>query len=279
MYFHYIGTIPATFNGQSTMLQYSTAFSTTRSTKNTISLSVRTRQSEGVLLHIRGAGTLSAYYMTLQLHPKFNLVLRYDLSGFALITAGNSTITDGKWHNLTITVQQDSVSLMVDATKYSGDATQPLMPYQILNGTSDIYVGGVPAAYASANSNFFQGTPVMFKGCMQEVRADGVLLPYFAYSEGYNSSASRQFSVITKTAVKTGCHGDPVCDQNLCVNGAVCVDVWNKYACNCTLGFNGTYCGNNIDDCVFNDCQNGAACMDGIAEYTCDCAPGFTDDR
>ena len=36
-------------------------------------------------------------------------------------------------------------------------------------------------------------------------------------------------------------------------------------------GFNGTNCQLNIDDCVNNLCANGATCVDGIGNYTCRC--------
>ncbi|KAG1651953.1 Protein crumbs [Nymphon striatum] len=46
------------------------------------------------------------------------------------------------------------------------------------------------------------------------------------------------------------------------------------YICECVLGFNGTDCENNIDDCVNNLCVNGT-CVDGINNYSCECIPGF----
>lgn len=45
--------------------------------------------------------------------------------------------------------------------------------------------------------------------------------------------------------------------------------------CLCPTGFNGTDCGNNIDDCLDSPCQHEASCEDGIATYTCHCKPGY----
>ena len=42
------------------------------------------------------------------------------------------------------------------------------------------------------------------------------------------------------------------------------------------VGFTGTNCEINIDDCRNNECQNGAVCVDGIEEYTCQCTPQWT---
>ncbi|BFZ02934.1 hypothetical protein BsWGS_05974 [Bradybaena similaris] len=62
------------------------------------------------------------------------------------------------------------------------------------------------------------------------------------------------------------------CSSNPCVNGT-CSDVIG--GCNCTLGFEGSLCQHNIDDCVNHICRNGATCVDGVNNYTCTCPAGF----
>lgn len=42
------------------------------------------------------------------------------------------------------------------------------------------------------------------------------------------------------------------------------------------VGFTGTNCEVNIDDCPGHICQNGAICIDGINTYTCQCPPTYT---
>ena len=46
------------------------------------------------------------------------------------------------------------------------------------------------------------------------------------------------------------------------------------YTCNCTAGFNGTFCEHDIDDCVSHRCNNYSRCEDGVNNYTCVCKPG-----
>lgn len=40
-------------------------------------------------------------------------------------------------------------------------------------------------------------------------------------------------------------------------------------------GFTGTHCRMNIDECIDNLCENGATCIDGIQRYTCKCPPAW----
>ena len=53
-----------------------------------------------------------------------------------------------------------------------------------------------------------------------------------------------------------------------------CHDKVGGYICNCTVGFNGSLCENNIDECVSHTCNKYSLCEDGINNYTCVCKPG-----
>lgn len=53
-----------------------------------------------------------------------------------------------------------------------------------------------------------------------------------------------------------------------------CVDEVSSYRCECEVGFNGTLCEHNINDCVFHTCNNYSLCQDGVNNYTCVCKPG-----
>jgi len=61
-----------------------------------------------------------------------------------------------------------------------------------------------------------------------------------------------------------------------CKNGGACqATSHNGYACACATGFTGAHCLHSVDDCVDNLCANGAGCLDGHQSYICDCKPGF----
>ena len=98
-----------------------------------------------------------------------------------------------------------------------------------------MYVGGVPSSYFSASSSLFTGEMSFFKGCLDEVRIGGVLLPFFEESQQGPTGASEQFNA-RPVDVTAGCQGDDVCGSNDCLNGATCLDEWNQYSCQCLTG-------------------------------------------
>uniref|UniRef100_A0A8C8GXQ4 Delta-like protein n=1 Tax=Oncorhynchus tshawytscha TaxID=74940 RepID=A0A8C8GXQ4_ONCTS len=50
-----------------------------------------------------------------------------------------------------------------------------------------------------------------------------------------------------------------------------------NFTCSCEPGFTGTYCHENINDCVPPPCKNGGTCIDGISSFKCFCPDGWED--
>ncbi|XP_038823433.1 protein jagged-2-like isoform X1 [Salvelinus namaycush] len=48
-----------------------------------------------------------------------------------------------------------------------------------------------------------------------------------------------------------------------------------NFTCSCELGFTGTYCHENVNDCVSSPCKNGGTCIDGISSFQCVCPDGW----
>ncbi|XP_055719305.1 protein jagged-2-like isoform X2 [Salvelinus fontinalis] len=48
-----------------------------------------------------------------------------------------------------------------------------------------------------------------------------------------------------------------------------------NFTCSCEPGFTGTYCHENINDCVPPPCKNGGTCIDGISSFKCFCPDGW----
>nr|CAG2208149.1 unnamed protein product [Mytilus edulis]CAG2208150.1 Delta and Notch-like epidermal growth factor-related receptor,Delta-like protein B,Fibropellin-1,Protocadherin Fat 1,Protein jagged-1b,Protein delta homolog 2,Fibropellin-3,Coadhesin,Neurogenic locus protein delta,Protein crumbs homolog 1,Thrombospondin-2,Protein jagged-1,Protein eyes shut,Delta-like protein 3,Delta-like protein 1,Delta-like protein 4,Neurogenic locus notch homolog protein 2,Protein crumbs,Sushi, von Willebrand factor type A, len=65
------------------------------------------------------------------------------------------------------------------------------------------------------------------------------------------------------------------CGTGPCRNGAACANIHYGYQCTCLIGFEGTNCETNIDDCVSVDCQHGGRCIDKVNAYSCECVPGY----
>lgn len=56
----------------------------------------------------------------------------------------------------------------------------------------------------------------------------------------------------------------------LCRNGGQCVDAGSTHLCRCQAGYMGSYCQEQVDECVPNPCHNGATCTDYLGGYTCE---------
>ena len=49
-----------------------------------------------------------------------------------------------------------------------------------------------------------------------------------------------------------------------------------SFRCDCAVGFSGSRCEININECASNPCLNEATCLDEIGGYRCICMPGYT---
>ena len=68
----------------------------------------------------------------------------------------------------------------------------------------------------------------------------------------------------------------PACDSSPCANGGNCTSMGAfEFTCQCTVGYTGSFCGVNIDDCVSVTCPSNSVCMDGVNTFECICLPGF----
>uniref|UniRef100_A0A1I7XG13 Delta-like protein C n=1 Tax=Heterorhabditis bacteriophora TaxID=37862 RepID=A0A1I7XG13_HETBA len=81
---------------------------------------------------------------------------------------------------------------------------------------------------------------------------------------------------IQDVKISTLCLSSPQCGLlSPCLNKAKCVDLWNKYRCECLPGFAGDHCEINVDECRSTDCGQGY-CINKVNEARCLCDVGFT---
>ncbi|XP_063909759.1 protein crumbs isoform X3 [Zophobas morio] len=109
-----------------------------------------------------------------------------------------------------------------------------------------------------------------FKGCLNEIRIGGLLLPFFTTDE--LSLKNHYFELDSSIKPEIGCI---LCYPSDCFNDGVCIHPNDTYKCNCTKGYTADDCSVDINECENNKCENNATCIDLIGEYDCKCEPGF----
>ncbi|KAM7408877.1 hypothetical protein PAMA_002548 [Pampus argenteus] len=67
---------------------------------------------------------------------------------------------------------------------------------------------------------------------------------------------------------------------NRCLNGATCITTGQpssppQYTCICPLGFTGTNCETEVNECESNPCRHSGTCSDLVGQYECQCPTGF----
>jgi Notch-like protein len=65
------------------------------------------------------------------------------------------------------------------------------------------------------------------------------------------------------------------CDQ---ARSSGCKDLVDGYECECTPGWTGINCTDNMDDCIPNPCYHGE-CIDKLDGYECNCSQGWTGNK
>jgi protein crumbs len=190
-----------------------------------------------------------------------------------------SGLNDGAWHTVVI---RPSVGLVTGEIDGGG---QVFEEYLEENSTVSSLAQFVTEAVVVVGSGGLGQEADYFRGCMEEVRIGGVLLPFFTEEDLINSTpeselnptqpnstASQKFVVDERGELTMGeC---VLCYQTECQNGGSCADPSDQFQCSCMAGFNGPFCEVNIDECQENGCVNGV-CVDKVNNYTCECRPGW----
>ncbi|XP_030556958.1 protein eyes shut, partial [Drosophila novamexicana] len=71
-----------------------------------------------------------------------------------------------------------------------------------------------------------------------------------------------------------------VCDTGTgarCQHGGECIEGPGlEFSCECSAGWHGRICQEEINECASSPCQNGGVCVDKLAAYACACPMGYT---
>ncbi|XP_024861742.1 protocadherin Fat 4 isoform X2 [Kryptolebias marmoratus] len=69
------------------------------------------------------------------------------------------------------------------------------------------------------------------------------------------------------------------CERNPCENNSTCENIAGSFYCHCQSGFSGSICSADVDECLKVKCQNGGTCIHSQDGYYCQCVPGFEGEK
>ncbi|XP_033732288.1 sushi, von Willebrand factor type A, EGF and pentraxin domain-containing protein 1-like isoform X2 [Pecten maximus] len=129
-----------------------------------------------------------------------------------------------------------------------------------------IQIGGISFEGTISQLNVFtESVSLATERCSNDVSGD-----VFGWRSVLNATMNDAFVQIPSL-----CDDVKECASSPCIHGN-CTDDYNGYQCQCDVGFTGSDCDIDIDDCEMNSCQNNATCQDSVNNYTCQCLPNFT---
>nr|XP_003470687.1 LOW QUALITY PROTEIN: protein crumbs homolog 2 [Cavia porcellus] len=132
-------------------------------------------------------------------------------------------------------------------------------PDQLQGLGQQVHVGG---RLLPADSQPWGGP---FRGCLQDLRLNGLRLPFFPLP-GDNSS---QLSELGQSQNLTqGCISEDTCSPNPCLNGGTCLVTWNDFHCTCPDNFTGPTCAQQ-QWCPSQPCLSPATCEEVPDGFVC----------
>uniref|UniRef100_A0A4X1UK47 Crumbs cell polarity complex component 2 n=1 Tax=Sus scrofa TaxID=9823 RepID=A0A4X1UK47_PIG len=106
-----------------------------------------------------------------------------------------------------------------------------------------------------------------FRGCIQDLRLNGLHLPFFPPLLGNSSQpsapGSRQSWNLTM-----GCVSEDTCSPDPCLNGGTCLVTWNDFHCTCPANFTGPTCAQQLW-CPGQPCLPPATCEEVPDGFVC----------
>ncbi|KAM8949725.1 protein crumbs homolog 1 isoform 2-T2 [Lycaon pictus] len=255
----------AVFNAQSSEILFRSNGNITRELTN-ITFGFRTRDANVIILHAKK----EPEFLNISIRDSRLLFqLQSGNSFYMLSLTSLQSVNDGIWHQVTLSMtdplaQASRWQMEVDNQAPSVTSAVATGSLNFLKDNTDIYVGD----RAIDNSRGL-------KGCLSTIEISGIYLSYFNVHGFTNKPQEEQFLKISMNSVVSGCLQLNACNSSPCLHGGNCEDIYSSYHCSCPLGWSGTHCELNIDECFSNPCIHGN-CSDRVAAYRCRCEPGYT---
>ncbi|KAM5258744.1 protein crumbs homolog 2 isoform 1-T1 [Hipposideros larvatus] len=106
-----------------------------------------------------------------------------------------------------------------------------------------------------------------FRGCLQDLRLNGLHLPFFPPPLG-NSSQPRELGSRQSWNLTVGCVSEDMCSPDPCLNGGTCLVAWNDFHCTCPTNFTGPTCAQQLW-CPGQPCLLPATCEEVPDGFVC----------
>ncbi|ELK26636.1 Crumbs like protein 2 [Myotis davidii] len=107
-----------------------------------------------------------------------------------------------------------------------------------------------------------------FRGCLQDLRLNGLHLPFFPLPLG-NASQPRELGSRQAWNLTAGCVSEDMCRPNPCLNGGTCLVTWNDFHCTCPANFTGPTCAQQLW-CPGQPCLPPATCEEVPDGFVCE---------
>ncbi|XP_012709063.2 protein crumbs homolog 1 isoform X1 [Fundulus heteroclitus] len=213
-----------------------------------ISLFLRTRRQNGLLLVLASSNS-SSLYLRLWLEAG-RVTLRLQNSE---VLKAQRAIHDGEVHFVHVEVLDGQMSLYVAGQK-QGDVEVRAVD---VRAGDWVFVGGLPEKRATSEFGGF------FKGCIQDLRINDRRLQFFGPDTSVGSYLPELMENVT-----AGCSGDNACSRNPCLNGGICFSEWDDFTCTCPSSTAGRRC-EEVKWCELAPCPAAAECKMLPQGYEC----------
>lgn len=270
----------------------------------TVSLFVRTRQSDGLIFYLGSGDSLdgAAEDDTFLAAEWESGVLRVSVkingTPESLIDKLGRRLDDGYYHFLQVSLVNRTLSASINDTSLFAMEVEASQARYL--EARHLYLGGLPsshmpllesehqnhhhdirrqiptpsvitAAQSLPPSFMLPTTPHVvkvpfFKGVMQDVRINDWMVEVFE-----SSAVEQSFKLqgnVTKRNVLRGVRSDDACRADPCQNGSNCTVTWNDYFCHCATGFRGKNC-TELEFCASNKCPANSECHSLSHGYEC----------
>ena len=164
-----------------------------------------------------------------------SLLFKYNSANSPLQVVFGDKVNNGEYHNVLVEISSSGTTLLhLDCTMSDDNCSRyetVTYPSIDFSTTTPFYVGGVEPT--SHESSYHLTSTVSFVGSISDFSIDGELLNLLP-SNGSTTLRSRNAVV--------GYQRTNQCENQPCMNGGQCIDLWFDYQCQCLSAYTDQHC-------------------------------------